>query len=197
MTTKILVADDSTTIQKVIRLAFSRYPLQLVYASSLLEARNILQQEPIDLVLMDSCLPGVTSKEHIDKFMQDHPSLAFVFLIGSFKGIDLNALASPQKNQILKKPFEPSQIVDVVRQVLGRPFDPDHEQALEPKATKEPVSQPAAMDLGGIDQQQLSQMVRSAVYDYCDSHFESLIKDVITAEIRQLMDKKARQLVDN
>jgi CheY-like chemotaxis protein len=222
MTTRILVADDSTTIQKVIRIAFSRYPVDLLAASTLLEAKSVIQLEPLDLVIMDSCLPGTKGPEDLKRFMDGSQGLPGVFLVGSFQGSDLSSLVQSGLREILKKPFESREIVDVVRSVLGRPLEPSgSEEALPTLAagispsggaeplkpasiaiddSSSPVPPPPPSKLGipnGLSQEDLASVVKSAVYDYCSRHFEDCAKDVITTEIRRLMDQKARQLIDN
>ncbi len=44
--------------------------------------------------------------------------------------------------------------------------------------------------------QSLPNLVQEAVEDYCNRHFKSLAKEVITSELRRLADEKARHLVD-
>ena len=52
-------------------------------------------------------------------------------------------------------------------------------------------------NLSQITMAQLPTWVRQAVEDYCERHFKSLAREVLTSELRRLADEKARHLVDN
>lgn len=55
---RILVADDSATIQKVIKIAFSRHNYDIVEASSFIEAITSQSRAVADIIIADASLPG-------------------------------------------------------------------------------------------------------------------------------------------
>src|SRR3954468_14561802 len=89
---KLLVADDSLTIQKVIRLALSNegYDIQAVS-----DGNDAVQQISVfrpDVVLIDVSLPGKTAFEvkHIVNGQDDLSFVRFVLMSSAFEKIDEN-----------------------------------------------------------------------------------------------------------
>lgn len=234
MADRILVADDSTTIQKVLRIAFAQKPVQLLTASSLIEANSVLQTETPCAIIVDSCLPGTKGTKDLKHLLELKGGVPSVILVGTFESSDTSVLQLNGLREVIKKPFEPHEVVEAVERVLGRRLDAgstppppptrpggipefrmpagepapknlpplpklDFEAPPPPGVTPKPPPLPTKEEkaTGPVSPEEIASMVRDAVFDYCDRHFKALAKDVITAEVRRLMDQKARHLVDN
>jgi CheY-like chemotaxis protein len=48
----------------------------------------------------------------------------------------------------------------------------------------------------GMTREEIAQVIKNTVIDYCNSHFEALARDIITAELRRLAEEKSRHLLD-
>lgn len=118
---KILVADDSLTIQKVIRLALSHegYDIQTVSEGN--EAiEQILLTRP-GLVLIDVTLPGKSATE-VKAAISEKPELAsipFVLMSSAFETVDEKAIESAGFAGRLTKPFDPAHLRKLVAESLG------------------------------------------------------------------------------
>ncbi len=122
MTLKLFVADDSPTIHKVIRLAFSDTDSVIecvTEGESALEA--ILVFRP-DVVLADVCMPGVSGYELCSLIKSRHElsHTPVVLLAGTFEPFDEAEAVRVQYDACLTKPFNTSELVEVVRRLLGR-----------------------------------------------------------------------------
>ncbi len=119
MSIKLLVADDSITIQKVIGIIFGgeEYSLTVVDngRTAIEKAREICP----DVLLIDALMPGMTGYE-VSEAVRATPSLAnkpILILTGSFEPFDEEKAKRCGADDFLAKPFESQQIVNKVREL--------------------------------------------------------------------------------
>ena len=117
---KLLVADDSLTIQKVIRLALSHegYDIQTVS-----DGNDALQQIAVfrpDVVLIDVSLPGKTAFEVKRAMNQQVPAsnVKFILMSSAFEFVDEEQHSEVQFHGRLTKPFDPANLRQVLIEVL-------------------------------------------------------------------------------
>ena len=115
---RILVADDSATIQKVIKIAFSRHGYDIVEAGSFIEAITAQTRVTSDIVIADASLPGAHGPSDFLKIAQDG-SVPLLLLVGSYESVDEDSFRSLGFSHFLKKPFESSDIVSLVDQLIA------------------------------------------------------------------------------
>ena len=122
MSYKILIAEDSSTMRSLIVSTISAMGnYQLIEAANGFEALRILPREKVDLVITDINMPDINGLELIS-FIKNNPNykdtpLFIISTEGSEKdrdkGLSLGADA------YLVKPFNPTELQDLVRQYLG------------------------------------------------------------------------------
>jgi len=120
MAKKLLVADDSLTIQKVIKLALSGdgYEIQTVS-----DGTECLQQIALfrpEVVLIDIGLPGRSAFD-IKKAANEDPDMAripFVLMSSAFEKVDEAKVALLRFDGRLTKPFDPSNLKSVLTNAL-------------------------------------------------------------------------------
>ncbi len=124
MAHRLLLADDSVTIQRVIELTFAEEGVEVVSVGDGLEAIERLGTEPFDIVLADVGMPGKDGFE-VAAFVRSRPRLAgvaVVLLTGAFDALDEARVAEVGAAAVLVKPFEPQMVIAKVRDLLsGRP----------------------------------------------------------------------------
>ena len=106
---KILLADDSITIQKVIELTFSDEDFEVVTVGNGRLAVERVQDVRPDIVLCDIIMPEKDGYEVCD-FIKKHPQLSHVpvlLLTGAFEPFDQERAARVGCDGFLAKPFEP------------------------------------------------------------------------------------------
>jgi CheY-like chemotaxis protein len=119
---KILLADDSITIQKVIELTFSDEDFEVVTVGNGRLAIERLEEVNPDIVLCDIIMPekdGYEVCEHIKK----HPTLSRVpvlLLTGAFEPFDQERANRVGCDGFLAKPFEPSMLIGKVKDLLAQ-----------------------------------------------------------------------------
>jgi CheY-like chemotaxis protein len=119
MTRKILVADDSTTIQKVIKIAFSRYAIEINEATSYIEALAIVARAAPELLIVDASLPGAQGPSDVAKLAKDAGGRPVLLLVGTYEAVDEDLYRKAGFQHFLKKPFESADIIALVDELLG------------------------------------------------------------------------------
>ena len=109
---KLLVADDSLTIQKVIRLALTNEGYDIHAVS---DGNHALQQIATfrpDIVLIDVSLPGKSAFEVKREFNQtsDEEEIKFILMSSAFERVDETQLEEVSFHARLTKPFDPAQL---------------------------------------------------------------------------------------
>jgi CheY-like chemotaxis protein len=136
---KILLADDSITIQKVIELTFSDEDFEVVtVGNGRLAIERVLDVRP-DIVLCDIIMPEKDGYEVCD-FIKKTPTLAHVpvlLLTGAFEPFDQERAARVGCDGFLAKPFEPQTLIAKVKELLSQAA------ARPAAASPRPVAPPA------------------------------------------------------
>lgn len=121
MGSKILLADDSITIQKVVNLTFADEGIEVVAVSNGDTAERRLAEVNPDLVLADIFMPGKNGYElceHIKRSPQ-FSKVPVVLLIGAFEPFNEAEARRVHADAHLTKPFESRTLVETVRKLIN------------------------------------------------------------------------------
>ncbi len=145
MPPRLLLADDSVTVQRVIELTFADENIAVISVGSGDDAVARLEAEPFDIVLADVGMPGRDGFE-VARFVRERPATAHVpviLLTGAYEQVDTARVAASGASAVLPKPFEPQAVIQKVRELLaGRP---------SPAAAPVPASAAAGARLETVD----------------------------------------------
>jgi CheY-like chemotaxis protein len=122
MPIKILLADDSLTIQKVVELTFSDAETRLMAVGSGDRAVQALDDFQPDIVLADVVMPGLTGYDVCDAVKQ-RPGGVFipvVLLTGTFEPFDRARAERVGSDAIVTKPFDSHALQGLVRDLVAR-----------------------------------------------------------------------------
>jgi CheY-like chemotaxis protein len=117
---KILLADDSITIQKVIELTFSDEDFEVTTVGNGRLAIEKAQELRPDIILCDIIMPEKDGYDVCD-FVKKHATLAHVpvlLLTGAFEPFDQERAARVGCDGFLAKPFEPQTLIAKVKDLL-------------------------------------------------------------------------------
>ncbi len=120
MAARILVADDSVTIQKVVELTFSKEDFVLVQARSGEEAVRKAKEERPDLVLLDLVMPDKNGYEVCAALRAEATlrAVPIILLTGTFEAFDKEKGIQAGANDFVTKPFESQVLISKVKQLL-------------------------------------------------------------------------------
>lgn len=105
MTKKIIVADDSQTIQKVIKISFASKGYELIPCLSESELFNNLKND-VDLILLDFSLSEVKSGYDLAKSLREKSKAPILALLGTFDSVDESTFLNSGFSDKIVKPFE-------------------------------------------------------------------------------------------
>ena len=134
MSHTLLLADDSTTIQRVVELTFANEDIDVVTVGDGAQAIEVIQRDAPDIVLADVSMPGKDGYE-VASFIRSDPARAripVVLLTGAFEPLDESRCDAIGRHEVIVKPFEPREMIGKVRELLGRPAEtPSVPEAVE------------------------------------------------------------------
>lgn len=116
----LLLADDSTTIQRVVSLMFADQDIDVVAVGRADQALDALAQRPADIILADVDMPGGSGYQLVERVRQN-PATAHIpvlLLAGAFEPVDEQHAAACGANGVLTKPFDPATTVTLVHALL-------------------------------------------------------------------------------
>lgn len=120
MTHKLLLADDSVTIQRVVELTFSGEDVQVITVGDGEQAIARIPIERPDIVLADIGMPKRSGYD-VAAFVKGRPDLCHIpvlLLAGAFEPVDDARAQQVKCDGVLVKPFEPQQVVSRVRELI-------------------------------------------------------------------------------
>jgi CheY-like chemotaxis protein len=119
---KLLLADDSVTIQRVIELTFADENIQVVAVGDGKAAIDRVQSDRPDIVLADIGMPERDGYE-VAAFIKGSPDFSHIpvlLLTGAFEPVDEDRARSIGCEGVLVKPFEPQMVINRVRELLNK-----------------------------------------------------------------------------
>ena len=119
---KLLLADDSVTIQKVVTLTFGDEGMQVTTVSDGKEALDRFRELQPDVVLADIHMPELNGYELCAQIKQDErfKDVPVMLLVGSFEPFDEEEARRVGADDYLTKPFQSiKQLVTKVGSLLG------------------------------------------------------------------------------
>ena len=140
MVCRVLVADDSTPIQKVIKIAFSKYAVEIITASSLLEALKESDRVNPDIIIADAGLPGVSAASDFLKLTAKFQNIPIVILMGSYESVRESDLRASSLSHIIKKPFDAMELLTLVEGLVPDKFTAAGATPPVPKVPAPPIS---------------------------------------------------------
>jgi CheY-like chemotaxis protein len=155
----LLLADDSLTIQRVIKLTFADQGIQVVAVGDGDQAIGRMDAQPPDIVLADVTMPGKSGYE-VASYVKHSPQLSHIpvlLLAGAFEPVDQARVSESRCDGVLVKPLEPQSVVVRVKELLGS--DPD-EPAPPMQAVVKPQEPPVAAETTSVSPRLVSRPER-------------------------------------
>jgi CheY-like chemotaxis protein len=119
----IIVVDDEPDILQYIREILCHVNYEVIVATSGDQAWTLFEehQPEIDMVLTDVVMPGsIDGLELAAKIHQVDPSLPVLFVTGALPEGDARAVGIVEKELLVRKPFSPKQLIDLVEARIRR-----------------------------------------------------------------------------
>ncbi|MDE0849195.1 MAG: response regulator, partial [Nitrospinaceae bacterium] len=121
MTSRLLVADDSSTIQKIVSMAFEIEDVEVEGIGNGQEAFDRISKFNPDIVLADVDMPGLDGFELSAKIKESPETSAIkvLLLASDFEEFDEQRYQECGADNHISKPFKSDDIVAMVKSLLG------------------------------------------------------------------------------
>lgn len=152
MGNRLLLADDSITIRKVVGIIFADEEYELTVVDNGDAALEKARELRPDVMLVDALMPGKSGYEVCEEVRRD-PQLKetpILLLVGAFEPHDEEKTAASGADQTITKPFESQQLIDRVHELLALGKE-RRAAAPEPEPEPEPVAPAAAAAEAPVD----------------------------------------------
>lgn len=125
MSDRILLIEDEKPIRSMLEFALTKHDFEIYEAGSWGEAKKVIKQNPLDLMLIDWMLPEVSGIEIVNKLKQSEKlkNIPIIMLTArteethKIKGLNAGA------DDYITKPFSPHELIARVKAVLRRSGD--------------------------------------------------------------------------
>ncbi len=144
MPKRILLADDSITIQKVVELTFSDGDYDVVAVNNGAKAIQKLSEMRPDIILSDIIMPEKNGYE-VCEYVKSHPDLRtipVVLLTGTFEPFDPERADKAGCDAVVTKPFESQSLIQKVEELIQRSRPQPSEESSSSASENVPEAQP-------------------------------------------------------
>ncbi len=110
----VMIVDDETELLDSLQRIFARRKIRTITAESGAKALALLQQEPIDVMVLDVKMPGMDGLEVLRRVKDKHPAVQVILLSGhpsveaALEGVRLGA------SEYLKKPADIDELIAAI-----------------------------------------------------------------------------------
>jgi CheY-like chemotaxis protein len=115
----VLVVDDEPQILRLVEKMLGSSGVKVLQAPRAGEALKICEMTPVDVVISDVSMPEMDGIRLADRVLKLYPAASELLISGQFKEAPPGARTA--RIRFLKKPFFPSQLVNVLREMLAKP----------------------------------------------------------------------------
>jgi CheY-like chemotaxis protein len=183
MAKKILLADDSITIQKVVELTFSDGDYEVTAVNNGAKAIQKLSEMRPDIILSDIIMPEKNGYE-VCEYVKSHPeyrNIPVILLTGTFEPFDPDRADKAGCDAVVTKPFESQSLIhkveELVQQSRSNASEAEPEAAVAPALFGDmPAFEPApatAPDLFAHDDDIFSAAPAAAAPSTTDMPFDA------------------------
>lgn len=112
----VLLVDDSASVRMLCRVNLELEGFRVVEAASPSEAREQLGRGPVHVMLLDVHIGGEDGRELLRTLRSEGLAPRAALLTGS---VELEAADRALADAVLTKPFQPADLVSIVRRLAG------------------------------------------------------------------------------
>jgi CheY-like chemotaxis protein len=117
----VLLVEDSDVVRNLVATMLKGGGLTVLQASGGEEALALARRgdAPIDILLTDIVMPGMTGVELADRLERERPDVRILFMTGYAEEIVVNEGILGKDRECIGKPFTQDQITKRVRKILS------------------------------------------------------------------------------
>jgi DNA-binding response OmpR family regulator len=116
----ILIVDDEQGFLQILQVVLQRAGYKVVTALSAFDALRVLENQPVDLLILDDMMPNMSGSELCARLKGD-PATAHLPIIMHSAGLKIHDKAHIQRigaDGVMAKPCQPRDVVETVSRFL-------------------------------------------------------------------------------
>ena len=115
----LLIVDDETRILSALRRTLRREGYEIVTAESVAEALRLLDQRPVDAILSDHKMPGMTGEQFLAAAAERCPGAARMLITGWTEEIPAETLGELGVCALIAKPWNDEKLKATIKRALA------------------------------------------------------------------------------
>ena len=115
----LLIVDDEPRILSALRRALRREGYEIVTAETAAEALRILDERPVDAILSDHKMPGMSGVQFLEAASRRCPDAARMIITGWTEEIPRARLEEAGVCALVTKPWDDARLKATLRRALG------------------------------------------------------------------------------
>jgi PAS domain S-box-containing protein len=113
----VLVAEDEPVVRRMVTQVLSREGFEVLGAGDGTTALELACERPVDLVLADVIMPGLTGPALAERLQRTRPEVAVLFMSG-YPEAELARSGATSQGRVLRKPFSAAELRAAVEDAL-------------------------------------------------------------------------------
>jgi DNA-binding response OmpR family regulator len=202
---KVILADSSPSVQKVVQMAFSEPDFEVHTIEDGLQAIESLARINPDAVLLSLALPSRDGYE-VGRYLRSREEFrkaGLVVLKNAFDPVDAERLRGLDCDEIVQKPFDSERLARLVREIVDRKKTPHSfpEEALIEETSpvdalslfkeEEFIPPPSSPQPGDEVEEKVRIMLRNEIL-LVERELEKRIKASLRAEFKEWLDREKK-----
>lgn len=114
---KILIIDDEPLIQEIIESYLSPLQAQVTKFSNILDAKQLLNKESVDLIISDFHMPEGSGLDLINYLRKQNNNTPIILMSGSI----IQGCEALKFSAFIKKPVPPAELLNLVKKLTPNP----------------------------------------------------------------------------
>jgi len=117
----LLVVDDEVRILSALRRSLRREGYEILTADTAREALELLDAHPIDAILCDQRMPGMSGAELLARAAERRPNAARILITGWTESLPPEQLEALAVHALIAKPWDDAALKQTLREVMPGP----------------------------------------------------------------------------
>jgi two-component system OmpR family response regulator len=120
---KLLIIDDEELIRELINMALEEFDCEVKNSNNTADGFKMAEEFRPDLIISDILMPGGTGDKLVRRIRAEIPDYdPYIILMSGYSELTHSQIESLKIDRLIEKPFQLSQIVSVVSEVLKSEF---------------------------------------------------------------------------
>jgi len=118
----ILIVEDEEAIREMLQMVLEQADMQVLAAGSAEKAQQLLAENPVDLIVLDWMLPGISGVELARRLKQDASFKELPIILLTARGEEEDKIRGLEigADDYMTKPFSPKELIARIKAVLRR-----------------------------------------------------------------------------